>query len=138
MCLCCCCISFLKGPYTLFLLYISLWLNFSWKAGKSQSASQKKSWVRNCYFDDGFIRVSFWLDVSSKLIRWNAWDQFQTVKFKSVGSRPVTYYYGHLLSHYYYSWYRTMDFDFETKCLFGMYQVHQGHLLWLEVTYCLP
>ena len=27
-----------------------------------------------------------------------------------------------------------MDLDFETKCLFGMYQVLQGHLLWLEVS----
>ena len=26
-----------------------------------------------------------------------------------------------------------MDFDFKVKCLFGMYQVLQGHLLWLEV-----
>ena len=24
-----------------------------------------------------------------------------------------------------------MDFDFERKCLFGMYQVLQVHLLWL-------
>ena len=26
-----------------------------------------------------------------------------------------------------------MDFDFEIKCLFGMYQVLQDHALWLEV-----
>ena len=26
-----------------------------------------------------------------------------------------------------------MDLDFEIKCLFGMYQVLQGHLLWVEV-----
>ena len=31
------------------------------------------------------------------------------------------------------SWYRTMTLDFEIECLFGMYQVLQGHLLWLEV-----
>ena len=27
-----------------------------------------------------------------------------------------------------------MDFDFEIKCLFGMYQVLQGYLLWLQVS----
>ena len=26
-----------------------------------------------------------------------------------------------------------MDFDFEIKCFFGMYQLLQGHLLWLEM-----
>ena len=26
-----------------------------------------------------------------------------------------------------------MALDFEIECLFGMYQVLQGHLLWLEV-----
>ena len=26
-----------------------------------------------------------------------------------------------------------MDLDIEITCLFGMYQVLQGHLLWLEV-----
>ena len=31
-------------------------------------------------------------------------------------------------------WYRTKDTDFEIKLLFGMYQVLQGHLLWLEVS----
>ena len=30
-------------------------------------------------------------------------------------------------------WYGTKDIDFEIKFLFGMYQVLQGYLLWLEV-----
>ena len=30
-------------------------------------------------------------------------------------------------------WYEAKNVDFETKFLFGMYQVLQGHLLWLEV-----
>ena len=29
-------------------------------------------------------------------------------------------------------WYRTKDIDFEIKFLFGIYQVLQVHLLWLE------
>ena len=27
-----------------------------------------------------------------------------------------------------------MNFDFEIKCFFGMYQVLQDHLLWLEIS----
>ena len=87
LCFWCCCISFLKGSYTFFLLYYFLAnLTFNGRRAKAKVPFRKTSWMRKCYLKNGFAKVSFWFDVSSKLIRWNAWDQFQTVIFKFTDS----------------------------------------------------
>ena len=53
--------------------------SFSWNARKSQSAFQKnQSGMRKFYLENSFAKVLFSFDVSLKLTKWNAWDQFQT------------------------------------------------------------
>ena len=92
MCFCRCCIIFLKGAYTLFLLYYFFaTLIFNGKQAKVKVVFRKTS---GSVIAKSFAKVSFWYDISSKLIRWNAWDQFQTVKLKFAGSRPFTCYWG--------------------------------------------
>ena len=77
MCFCCCHISSLKGVYTHCLLYYffaTLIFNGWW--AKAKVVFRKTSGICNCYLENGFAKFSFWFDVSSKLIRWNAWDEF--------------------------------------------------------------
>ena len=45
---------------------------------------KSQSGMHNFYLKNSFAKVSFWFDVSSKLMRWNSWDQFQALKFKFV------------------------------------------------------
>ena len=90
----CCCISFLKGAYTLFrFYYLFATLIFNGRQAKAKVLFRKTSGMHNCYLENGFAKVKFWFGVLSKLIRWNAWDQFQTVKLKSEGLRPFACYW---------------------------------------------
>ena len=83
---------FKRCIYTFSVVSFLYGLIFHKRWAKAKVIFRKKSWVHNCYLKSGFVEVSFWLDISWKLIRWNAWDQFQAGKFKFVGSRPVTCY----------------------------------------------
>ena len=57
MCFCCCCISFLKGGYTLFqLYYFFATLIFNGKQAKVRVLFRKTSGMRNCYLEN-FIKT---------------------------------------------------------------------------------
>ena len=134
MCFCRCCIIFLKGAYTLFLLYYFFaTLIFNGKQAKVKVVFRK---TNGSVIAKSFAKVSFWYDISSKLIRWNAWDQFQTVKLKFAGSRSFTCYWGicfslklpikentQLVSH-------SLVLDIRQWILI----VLQGYVLWVQVS----
>ena len=62
-----------------------LYFQYPWKFHILNPPCLFFSGITHCYLENGFAKRWFWFEVSSKLIRWNAWDQFQTVKFKISG-----------------------------------------------------
>ena len=67
---------------------------FNRKRVKAKVILRKTSWMHNCYLKNIFAKVLFWFHVSSKLIGWNDWDQFQAVKSKFVRSSLFICYWG--------------------------------------------
>lgn len=82
------------GSYDLSVVLFLCDSNIYWKAGESKNTLQKMSCMRICYLKNGLVKISFWFDVSSELIRWNTWDQFQTVKLNVAGSQSFPCFWG--------------------------------------------
>ena len=88
-------VVFALGAYTLFLFYYSFaTLVFNGRRAKAKVLFRKTNGMCNCHLENDFTKVWFWFNVSSKLIRWNARDRFQTVKFQFAGSRLFACYQG--------------------------------------------
>ena len=97
MCFCCCFISVFKGAYTLFLLYYFFATLILMESRVTSNIFQKNEWddvMRKLLSQKRLCKSFFWFDISWTLIRWNACEQFQTVKFKFAVSRPFTCYWG--------------------------------------------
>ena len=75
-----------RGNFSTFLLnFHILYFQYPWKFHILNPPCLFFSGITHSYLENGFAKRWFWFEVSSKLIRWNAWDQFQTVKFKISG-----------------------------------------------------
>ena len=55
--------------YAISVLLLLYDFNFSWKATKAKVFFRKTSGMRNFHLETSFAKVSFWFDLSSKLIR---------------------------------------------------------------------
>ena len=55
--------------YAISVLLLLYDFNFSWKARKEKVFFRKTSGMRNFYLETSFAKVSFWFNLSSKLIR---------------------------------------------------------------------
>ena len=62
---------------------------------KAKVLFRKTSWMCKCYLENGFAKVLFWFDVSSKLIRWNTWRSISDSKIQIYVVKAVSMLLGY-------------------------------------------